>query len=255
MPNFRNAIVRLPCPGIIDGITSANLGNPDYSLAVEQHSRYVETLINLGLQVKVLDRNDDHPDSTFIEDVALCAGGFAVITNPGAESRRGEIREMREVLQEFYDTIEEIFWPGTLEAGDVMRADNHFYIGISRRTNIKGAEQLLHILARHGNSGSTIPLDKLLHLKSGVSYLENSNLLVCGELSGNKDFKGFNRIGVDDEESYAANCLWINETVLIPEGFPRTRDKIEKSGYKTIVLDVSEFRKVDGGLSCLSLRF
>jgi len=104
-------------------------------------------------------------------------------------------------------------------------------------------------------TGSKVPLNKMLHLKSGVSYLENNNLLVCGEFIENKVFESFNRIIVEKDESYAANSLWINEYVLVPEGFPKTREKIEKAGYKTITLDVSEFRKVDGGLSCLSLRF
>jgi dimethylargininase len=95
----------------------------------------------------------------------------------------------------------------------------------------------------------------MLHLKSGVSYLENNIMLVCGEFKSKPEFAGYNRIEIDDDESYAANSLWINDKILIPEGFPRTREKIEKAGYETITLDVSEFRKVDGGLSCLSLRF
>ena len=145
--------------------------------------------------------------------------------------------------------------PATLEAGDVMMAGNHFFIGISGRTNSDGADQLIKILNKYELTGSKVPLKKMLHLKSGVSYLENNNLLVCGEFNENKIFESFNRIKVDDDESYAANSLWINERVLVPEGFPRTKEKIEKAGYETITLNVSEFRKVDGGLSCLSLRF
>jgi len=114
---------------------------------------------------------------------------------------------------------------------------------------------MVHILQKHGMRGIKVPLYKMLHLKSGVSYLENNNLLVAGEFIGNKKFDRFNRILIEDNESYAANSLWINGTVLVPEGFPKTRQKIEKAGYNTIVLDVSEFRKIDGGLSCLSLRF
>jgi len=252
---FGNAIVRLPSASIINGLTSASLGEPDYFLALEQHKCYVEALRNAGLDVKVLTENDMYPDSTFIEDVALCAKGFAVITRPGAESRRGETDDIRQVLEEYYGTIEEIKYPGTLEAGDVMMTGNHFFIGISNRTNINGAEQLIRILQKYGMTGSTIRLDKLLHLKSGASYLENNNLLVCGELESCRDLERFNRIIVDPKESYAANSLWINETVLVPAGFPETGSKIRKAGYRTVTLDVSEFQKVDGGLSCLSLRF
>jgi dimethylargininase len=255
MSKFSNAIVRRPCPSIIKGLTSVSLGKPDYKKALVQHSKYVEALTNAGIQVLVLDEDDLHPDSTFVEDVALCAPSFAVITNPGAISRRSETGGIRHVLHKFYDIIEEIKAPGTLEAGDVMMTGNHFFIGISGRTNTDGADQLIKVLQKFGMTGSIIRLDKLLHLKSGVSYLENNNILVCGELESCKDLERFNRITVDPKESYAANSLWINETVLVPAGFPETGRKIEKAGYRTIILDVSEFRKVDGGLSCLSLRF
>jgi dimethylargininase len=252
---FRNAIVRLPSPSLINGLTSASLGKPDYIMSLEQHKGYVEALRNTGLNVKMLQADKKHPDSTFIEDVALCTPGFAVITNPGVESRRGETAGIREVLQEFYDTIEEINNPGTLEAGDVMMTGKHFFIGVSSRTNITGADQLITILEKHGLTGSIITLRQMLHLKSGASYLENNNMLVSGELTECSDLKRFNRIFVDAGESYAANSLWINGYVLVPAGFPETRKKIEDAGYNTIILDVSEFRKVDGGLSCLSLRF
>lgn len=253
--HFRNAIVRIPCSGIIDGLTSSNLGKPDYSMALEQHSGYIETLVKIGLKVKVLPENDLFPDSTFIEDVALCSPSCAVITNPGAESRRGETEGMRLVLKEFYNNIEEIRAPGNLEAGDVMMVEKHYYIGLSKRTNSEGADQLIKILGKYGMTGSKIQLDKMLHLKSGVSYLENNIMLVCGELINQIQFAGFERIEIDREESYAANSLWINGKVLVPAGFPKTRKKIEKAGMVTVVLNVSEFRKVDGGLSCLSLRF
>jgi len=252
---FRNAIVRLPCPSITEGLTSARLGKPDYSMALVQHTLYTETLRNLGLKVFVLEADDHYPDSTFIEDIALCTSGFAVITNPGAESRRGEIKGIKKVLQEFYDTIEEISYPGTLEAGDVMMTGNHFFIGVSNRTNREGADQLIKILESNGMTGSAIPLRKMLHLKSGASYLDNNKMLVCGELETCSELDRFDRIGVDAAESYAANSLWINGTVLVPDGFPCTKNKIESAGFKTITLNVSEFQKVDGGLSCLSLRF
>jgi dimethylargininase len=252
---FRNAIVRLPSPSIINGLTSSSLGKPVYLIALDQHAGYVGALRDAGLKVRVLEEDALFPDSTFIEDVALCTSQFAVITNPGAESRRNETRGIRTVLREYYEIIMEISYPGTLEAGDVMMTGNHFFIGLSNRTNIYGAEQLLQMLEKHGMTGSFITLKKMLHLKSGASYLENNNMLVCAELADCIDLARFNRIIVDPEESYAANSLWINGTVLVPAGFPETRRKIENAGYKTTILEVSEFRKVDGGLSCLSLRF
>ena len=252
---FTNAIVCTPSPSIIDGITYSRVGKPFYPLAIEQHSKYVETLKLLGLKVRILPEKEMFPDSTFIEDVALCTPPCAIITRPAAPSRRDEISGIHEVLSEFYDKIEKITFSATLEAGDVMMVGSHYFIGISERTNSEGADQLIKILNKYKMTGSKVSLKKMLHLKSGVSYLENSNMLVYGEFIKNKEFERYNRIRIDEDESYAANSLWINGKVIVPDGFPKTRKKIEKAGYETIALNVSEFRKIDGGLSCLSLRF
>jgi dimethylargininase len=252
---FRNAIVRSPSPSIINGLSTAGLGKPDYEKALGQHSEYLRILRSLGLKVRVLEANIQMPDSVFIEDVALCTKKCAVVTSPGAESRQPETNGLRQILQEYYVNVEEIRSPGTLEAGDVMMADNHFFIGISERTNIQGADQLINILENYGMTGSRVPVGEMLHLKSGISFLGNNTILAAGEFTDREEFASFKRICIDDDEKYAANSLWINGTVIVPAGFPETRDKIEKAGYPTIVTDVSEFRKVDGGLSCLSLRF
>ncbi len=252
---FTNAIVRKPCPDMVNGITSANLGKPDYSKALEQHLQYISALKECGLNVTVLESLNDFPDSTFIEDAALCTSKFAVITNPGAPERNGEKIFMHEVLKEFFSNIEEIYSPGTLDAGDVMMAGNYFYIGISERTNHEGAEQLINILRKYGMDGTKVPLNTMLHLKTGLSYLENNNLLVSGEFINNPVFSEFSHITVEENEAYAANSLWVNGYVIVPEGFPKTKLLIENAGYQTITINVSEFQKLDGGLSCLSLRF
>jgi dimethylargininase len=252
---FKHAIVRRPCPEMIQGLTSASLGKPDFKKALEQHDHYIKALQTCGLEVKVLNADSRYPDSTFVEDVALCTPACAILTNPGAPSRNGERGSMKPVLQSFYKQLECIESPGTLDAGDVMMVDKHFYIGISERTNPQGAAQLIRILEKHGMSGSAIPLFDMLHLKSGLSYLEQNHLLVSGEFTDHPTFTSFERIRVDPQESYAANSLWINSTVLVPAGFPLTLEKIQQAGYHTKVLDVSEFQKLDGGLSCLSLRF
>jgi dimethylargininase len=252
---FKYAIVRTPCPEMIHGITSSSQGKPDYVLALDQHKHYIHALRSLGLEVTVLEPDSRFPDSTFVEDVALCTAGLSVITNPGAASRKGEQADMESILGSFYDSVEHIKAPGTLEAGDVMMADRHFYIGISDRTNHAGADQLIHILKKYRMTGEKIEIKRLLHLKSGMSYLEDDNLLVQNGLSDHPAFKKFRKIKVGTDEDYAANSLWVNGTVLVPSGFPITRYNIEKAGYPAISLDVSEFEKLDGGLSCLSLRF
>ncbi|HSD62354.1 MAG TPA: arginine deiminase-related protein [Ignavibacteriaceae bacterium] len=252
---FKTAIVKRPCKNMVNGITSASLGKPDYILAMKQHQEYIDVLKEAGLEVIVLNADENYPDSVFVEDTALLTPHFAVITNPGADSRRGEIFEMNQVLENLFPMIESISTPGTLDAGDVMMVGNHFYIGLSERTNLFGANQLIGILAKFGFIGSTITLKDVLHLKSGVSYLENNNLLLTSDFINKKEFQKFNKISVDDGESYAGNSLWINDRVLVPKGFPKTKAKIEQAGYNVIEVDVSEFRKLDGGLSCLSLRF
>ncbi len=240
---------------MVKGLTTANLGPPDYQKALDQHRKYVQILEECGLQVCVLDADNRYPDSTFVEDIALCTSQCAIITNPGALSRKGETLEMKRILEGFYHDIEEIKSPGTLDAGDVMMVNEHYFIGISQRTNHEGADQLIEILQGYQMTGSKVQLINFLHLKTGVSYLEQNNLLISGEFINNPEFDRFNKIMVHKNEGYAANSLWINGKVLVPQGFPETKKNIENAGYTTITVDVFEFQKLDGGLSCLSLRF
>ncbi|WP_019528331.1 dimethylarginine dimethylaminohydrolase family protein [Dasania marina] len=252
---FSHAIVRTPCPNLIAGISTASLGQPDYQLALQQHQRYIEALEQCGLAVTVLPADNDFPDSCFVEDAALCTPNCAIITNPGAASRQGEVVDMARHIPSFYQAIETIEAPGTVEAGDIMMVGNHYYIGLSARTNEQGAQQMIAHLVKHGHSGSVVTLSEVLHLKTGLGYLENNNLLACGEFLTKPEFQQYTLLEVDPSESYAANSVWVNDTVLVPAGYPKTQQLIEDQGYKTLAVDVSEFRKVDGGLSCLSLRF
>ena len=159
------------------------------------------------------------------------------------------------MLGDLYENIEKISHPGTVEAGDIMMVGSHFYIGISERTNRNGAEQVIEILERYGLTGSTIELEKALHLKTGLAYLERNNLVACGEFVTKEKFQKYNLLEIPEDESYAANCIWVNERVIMPQGFPKTRAIIQSCGYEIVEVNVSEFRKLDGGLSCLSLRF
>lgn len=252
---FTRAIVRKPCEAIINGLTTATLGVPDYTLACEQHQDYVTALQECGLQVSELPALENYPDSCFVEDVALLTQHCAVLTHPGAQSRRGEVAYIEEVLNAFYSSTESISDEGHAEAGDIMMVGRHFYIGLSQRTNLIGANQIIRILRKHGLSGSAVEMKELLHLKTGVSYLENNNLLAFGEMMTHPDFAEYKRIEVQADEQYAANSVWINGTILIPKGFPSTLKAIQKLGYETREIAMSEFQKVDGGLSCLSLRF
>jgi len=240
---------------MVSGITTAELGQPNFEVAQRQHKKYIEALETCGVNVTVLEPDEDYPDSVFVEDTALITPECAIITNPGALSRRGETESMGTALLEFFSEIEEIKTPGTLDAGDIMMVGSHYYIGLSARTNPAGAQQLIEILKRYDLTGSTVDMAGILHLKTGLSYLENNLLLIASGFLNEPQFKDFDRIEIADDESYGANSVWVNGTVLVPAGFPKAKAGIESKGLKTIELNMSEFQKLDGGLSCLSLRF
>lgn len=252
---FKNVIVRTPCHTVVDGISSSNLGNPIYEKTLEQHNNYIGALQTCGVNLTILPPAEAFPDSVFVEDAALCTPHCAVVTRPGADSRRGETQLIEPVLCRFYQNVEYIKAPGTLDAGDVMMVGSHFYIGESLRTNLDGARQLIAILEQYGMTGSIIKIEKVLHLKTGLSYLENNNLLAIGSFISRPEFQKFNIIVVPEEEAYAANSIWVNNKVIMPAGYPITHERIVKLGYEVIEIDTSEYRKVDGGVSCMSLRF
>lgn len=252
---FKNVIVRRPSRSMTNGITTANLGKPDYENALKQHDMYIDSLKQCGVEVTVLQAEEQYPDAVFIEDTAVVNQRCAIITNPGAESRKGEESSVKEAFKKFNLPIESITAPGTIEGGDVMRVGNHFYVGLSARTNAEGFRQFEAILNKYDYTASSVTMNTFLHLKTGLAYLENNVLLIAGEFIDRPEFETFDRIVVDVSEMYSANCIWVNDTVMVPKGFPKTKAAIETAGYKTMEVDVSEFRKLDGGLSCLSLRF
>lgn len=258
MTTFSNVIVRRPGHSLCNGITSApELGQPIYERAIEEHDDYIAALKQCGVVVTVLPALEEYPDSCFVEDPAVITRCGAIITNPGALSRNGEKEEIEPAIRQFFDSaqIRHIQAPGTLDGGDVMMVGDHFYVGRSARTNAEGIRQFATILEEWGLSCSEVNLEKVLHLKTGVNYIEDNNMLVSGEFINKPEFEQYNKIVVPEEEAYGANCIWVNGTVIVAEGYPTVLEAVQKLGYKTIVVDTSEYRKVDGGLSCLSLRF
>jgi dimethylargininase len=253
-PIFTQAIVRKPAGNFAAGISESGLGAPDPERACEQHAAYCRTLEACGLALTVLDADPAFPDSTFVEDTAVVTGRIAVITRPGHEKRRGEEVAIRDVLSRLMP-VAAIEHPGTLDGGDVLQAGDHFFIGRSARTNDDGGAQLGAILSRHGYTSETVEVTESLHLKSDVAYIGSNNLVAAGAMAGRGEFERFTTVVVDERERYAANCLFVNGRLLIARGFPMLRDTVRSLGYDTIELEMSEFRKMDGGLSCLSIRF
>ena len=252
---FTKAIVKTPGKSLQNGLSQAGLGRPDYPLALEQHKSYIRALQACGLEVVVLEADETLPDSVFVEDTAVFLGDCAVVTRPGAPSRRQETEAIKAELQKHVTRIDYITGQGFLDGGDVLLIDRTLYIGRSARTNEAGADQLARIARTLAYCPVQVPLETMLHLKTGVNHLAGNRLLVTGEFVDRDVFKAFEQVVVPRHEAYAANSLWINGRVLVPAGFPETRARIETLGLPTLEVDVSEYRKLDGGLSCLSLRF
>ncbi len=255
---FTNVIVRRPGKSVCKGITSCKeYGEPDYALAQKQHDDYINALQQCGCKVTVLEALEDFPDSCFVEDTAVLTPRVAIISRPGAESRRDEVKYIVDTIKKFYpeERIEYIEAPGTMEGGDVLMVGDHFYIGKSERTNAEGCRQFISILQKYGYSGSEVPLNEMLHLKTGITYLENNNMLLSGEFLQSSLFASYTCHEIPTGEEYAANCIWVNGKVIIPAGYPKVRNLVEQMGYEVLTVDTSEYRKIDGGLSCLSLRF
>ena len=256
--NFSKAISRTPGKNFADGITTSNLGSPDYSLTLKQHEAYLAGLKQCGLQITLLEPDLQHPDSTFVEDVAVLTPNCAILTNPGADSRKGEVAAIQPVLEKFYKKFRRITAPGTLDGGDICEAGTHFFIGLSERTNEEGARQLAAFLAEEGYTASFVSIHGvpgILHLKSGIAYIGDNTLVLIKALADRPEFKGYRIVLVDDNETYAANCVRINDYVIMPTGYPKLQAELTRLGYKPMPLDMSEYQKMDGGLSCLSLRF
>lgn len=258
------AIVRPPARNFAEGLTTCGHGVPVYEIALEQHEVYCQALQRCGLTLTRLEADPHYPDSTFVEDTAVLTEHRAIISRPGAPSRVGETDEMRHVLAQFYSEVREIVEPGTLDGGDVCQAgvnSDHFFIGISERTNEEGARQLGRLLDDVGYTHAFVNIRHvsrakgLLHLKSGLACLGDGRLVVIEELAKQESFRGFDLIPVAIGEEYAANCVRVNDHVLLAAGYPVFAEKLSRLGYKTLSLDMSEFQKMDGGLSCLSLRF
>ncbi len=260
---FTQAIVRVPGSNFADGLTSVELGVPEYELVTRQWEDYCGALLLCGLSITRLNADLRHPDSTFVEDTAVITPHGAMLTRPGAASRLGEVAAIAGVVRGFYPEAAEITVPGTLDGGDICEAGSHFFLGLSQRTNEDGARQLAEHLAKEGYTSSCVDvrgMTSILHLKSGISYIgpgpagENT-LVVMEEMADWPEFAGFDLLRVSAEESYAANCVRVNERVLVAAGYPLMTEELRRRGYDPLVLDMSEFRKMDGGLSCLSLRF
>jgi dimethylargininase len=226
----------------------------DLELARHQHRKYCEALSQLGLELIILPGDNRYPDCAFVEDTAVIIGNQAIITRPGVESRRGEVKAVREALGP-YMHIHRIVPPGTIEGGDVLLAENFLFVGLTARTNHEGLSQIETLLEKSPVRVVSIPVRKTLHLKTVCNYLGNGTMVVNRFDFDLAVWSGFEIIRSDPSEASKLSFLPVGQSVLLPDDCPKARKEFERRGWRTIPLGLSEIRKAQAGLTCMSILF
>jgi len=230
----------------------------DVGLAQRQHAAYEALLAELGCEVEHLPAEPALPDSVFVEDAAVVVDELAVVTRPGAESRRGETVSVAAALAR-HRPLARIEAPATLDGGDVLRLGKLVFVGLSARTNREGVEQLAALLAPFGYTVVGLPLDGCLHLKTAVTAVSDGTVIINREWIAGAAFADYEQIEVDASEPFAANVLRIaagdggRDTVVLPAAFPRTAERLAARGLQVRTADVSEMAKAEGGVTCCSI--
>jgi dimethylargininase len=249
------AITRQVSPAIANcELTYLDRVEIDYALACRQHEQYCQALAGLGCQVLSLPAQADLPDSVFVEDAALVLDETAILTRPGAASRRPEVDLIRPVLAE-YRPLRPIQAPGTLEGGDILQVGRIIYVGLSGRSSPAGIAQLADLVTPYGYTVQAVPLTGCLHLKSAVSRAAPDTLLINPHWVDPARFAAFRLLDVDPAEPHAANALLLDRGVIYPSAFPLTLRRLEQSGIPVTIVDVSELQKAEGAVTCCSLVF
>jgi dimethylargininase len=226
----------------------------DLELARQQHAHYVRALEAAGCRVEELPADLDLPDSVFVEDIAVVLDEIAIITRPGALSRRAETLAVVQALEPYRRRVY-ILEPGTIDGGDVLLVGRTLYIGVTLRTNAAAVQQMSEIVAPLGYEVRHVPVIGCLHLKSAVTQVAEDTLLINQLWVDAAHFGNFQLIDVDPAEPSAANGLLIGDTLIYPAEFPRTRRRLEAAGIKLMLVPASEVAKAEGAVTCCSLIF
>ena len=224
----------------------------DLNAAHAQHRTYVNALRELGCNVIELPAEADLPDSVFVEDTAIILPEVAVITRPGADSRKSETESIIRALTPLIKLVR-VQEPATVDGGDVLVLGKRIYIGLSTRSNQDAIDQLNGLLGDYGYSVTGVELHDCLHLKSAVTRVDDKTLLINRNWVDTSNFENFDFVEVDPSEQHAANCLPMGSSIIFPTAFPRTCAKLEEQGYKVVCVDVSEIAKAEGAVTCCSL--
>ena len=254
---FSHAITRLPATSIIQGLRAVDTGAPSLQLLKSHHADYISALHSTGARIIELGALEAYPDSVFVEDTALCLPEGAIIMRPGAPSRLGESAEMAPHLAALYAEVKQITAADSfIEGGDILTTETEILIGRSARTNAGGIAELTRLIAPWGHKVREVFTPPgVLHFKTDCSLLDEETILSTERLAASGCFQGYRVIHTAPGEEAAANSIRFNDLVLAPQGFPRTRDTLVAAGYNLREIGNSECAKLDGGMSCLSLRF
>ena len=253
---FTHAICREPAGSIVDGLRAHDTGAPDLATFRQHHADYVAALRSTGAEVTVLPPLEAYPDSVFVEDAALCLPDGAIAMRPGAPSRLGEAAEMAPHVTRAYGDIRTITGPGFIEGGDILVTEREILVGKSARTDAAGVEELRAIVSDWGYALRELqtPPD-VLHFKTDCSLLDGETILATQRLARSGCFEGYKVILTEDGEEACANSIRFNDLVIMPKGFPKTAEVLDRAGYNLVEIGNTEAAKLDGGMSCLSLRF
>jgi len=253
---FTRAITRLPGQSAVNGLRAADTGAPDLVRMRAAHAKYVVALREAGVEVIELPALEAFPDSVFVEDSALCLPQGAILLRPGAPSRAGEVAEMAPALREVFDTVLELAGPGFCDGGDVLVTAREILVGRSARSDAAGIAELAGLVARWGYRLREVATPPgVLHLKTHCSLLDGETILSTPLLADSGCFDGYRLILTSPGEEAAANAIRVNDRVLMAAGYAATASTLRQAGFKVREIDNSEFAKLDGGMSCLSLRF
>lgn len=253
---FSRAITRRPAGSIVNGLRATDVGTPDLNQMLADHAKYVATLRKTGADVTVLPSLEEYPDAVFVEDTALCLPQGAVLMRPGAASRLGEVDEIESAIRDAYDDVRQINGPGHIEGGDILVTGREILVGRSNRTDAAGVSELAAIVVDWGHIlREVFTPPGVLHFKTDCSVLDAETILSTRRMDESGCFDGYRVLHVAEGEEAAANSIRFNQFVLCPAGFPRTAEMLSSYGYKVVEINNSECAKLDGGMSCLSLRF
>ncbi|NRB18767.1 MAG: dimethylarginine dimethylaminohydrolase [Rhodobacteraceae bacterium] len=253
---FSRAITRRPSACIVDGLRAQDIGTPDLDRMQQAHTAYVAALKSTGAEVTELPPLEGFPDAVFVEDTSLCLPQGAILMHPGAPSRVGEVAEMATTLRGLYSDVRQIEGPGHVEGGDILVTGREILVGRSDRTDAAGVAELAEIAAEWGHAlREVFTPPGVLHFKTDCSLMDGETILATKRLDASGCFEGYRVLHVAEGEEAAANAIRFNNLVIMPAGFPRTAEMLDKAGYELVEIDNRECAKLDGGMSCLSLRF